>query len=212
MEVRAMTKRFFLWSIVFYFVISASACLTQAAYVYPLAVFTNNGDYYDSADLNLYVEVSQGLSSLVDFTFRNESLIDSSVARIYFDDDSLLDVVGITNGDGTFFNQPARPGNLPAGNSLDPPFMTTEEISFASGPPRPHNGLNPGQWVRITFDVAGFTFADVIGGLDSGGIRIGAHVIALPDGSSESALAVPEPATVCLLGLGAVALLRRNRK
>ena len=207
-----MGRKFIFYCLVFYFVLGVSPSLLHASYVYPFGIFTNNGIYYDSADLNLYVDVSVGGAELVDFTFYNESLINSSIARIYFDDDSLLDVVGITNGDGTLFNQPARPGNLPAGNLLDPPFVTTEEISFTSGPPRPHNGVNPGQWVRITFDVTGITFADVIDGLDTGGIRVGAHIIALPDGSSESALAVPEPTTVYLLGLGALALLRRGQK
>ena len=207
-----MGRKFIFCGLVFYFVLGASSSLLQASYVYPLGIFTSNGIYCDSVDLNLYVEISVGGAELVDFTFYNESLIDSSIARIYFDDDLLLDVVGITEGAGTLFNQPAKPGNLPAGNLLDPPFVATEEISFTSGPPRPHNGVNPGQWVRITFDITGSTFADVIDELDTGGIRVGTHIIALPDGSSESALAVPEPLTVCLLGLGAMALLRRGQK
>ncbi|MHC4571235.1 MAG: PEP-CTERM sorting domain-containing protein [Planctomycetota bacterium] len=33
----------------------------------------------------------------------------------------------------------------------------------------------------------------------------------MPDGSSESAVNVPEPATICLLGLGALVLSRRRR-
>ncbi|GAH65640.1 unnamed protein product [marine sediment metagenome] len=186
--------------------------MLQAGYIYPLEIFTNNGSFCDSGDLDLYVVVSKGEAGRVDFTFYNESLIDSSIARIYFDDDSLLDISAITEGAGTSFSQPATPGNLPSGKSLEPPFVATEGFSFNSQPPRPQSGVNPGEWLRITFDINGSTFAAVINGLDTGAIRIGTHIIALPDGSSESAIVVPEPVTIALLGLGGLALIRRRRK
>ena len=205
-----MCRKFFFYSFVFYCVLGTSASLLQASYVYPLGIFTDNGSYYDSGDLNCYVEVSNGGTDLVDFTFYNESLIDSSIARIYFDEDLLIDVVSITSDeDEVLFGRPARPHNLPGGNLLDPRFVTTIEFSFNGGPPKPHNGVNPGEWVQITFDINGSVFADVIDGLNTGGIRVGAHIIALPDGSSESAV-VPEPTTICLLGLGSLALVRRR--
>jgi hypothetical protein len=207
-----MRRKLFLGGLVFYCVLGASASLLQAAYVYPLEVFTNNGIYYNSPDLDLYVEVTDGEAGQVDFTFYNESLLESSIARIYFDDNSLLGIAGITNGEGTSFSQPATPGSLPGGNALEPPFVTSEEISFDGDSPSPHNGVNPGEWLQITFNINGGTFAAVIDGLDTGAIRIAAHIIALPDGSSESAVTVPEPATICLLGLGSLALLRRKRK
>ena len=204
-------KKFFLCGFVFFFVLGIPASSLHANYVYLLDIFTDNGGYNDSPDLDFYIEVSNGGTDQVDFTFYNESLIDSSIARIYFDDTSLLDIAGITEGTGTSFSQPATLSNLPSGNSLDPPFVTTEEFCFNSGPPRPYSGVNPSEWVRITFDLmTGGTFAAVIDGLDTGAIRIGTHVIALPDGSSESAVNMPEPATVCLFGLGVMALLRRH--
>ncbi len=203
-----MFRKFFFYSFVFYCVLGTSASSVQAN-MYPLGIFTDNGSYYDSGDLNCYVEVSNGGTDLVDFTFYNESLINSSIASIYFDEDLLLNVISITEGAGTLFNQPARPGNLPGAKLLTPPFVTTDEFSFNGGPPRPHNGVNPGEWVRITFDINGSTFAAVIDELNTGGIRVGTHIIALPDGSSESAV-VPEPTTICLLGLGSLALLRRS--
>jgi len=204
----------FFYGFVFCCVLCTSASLLQASYVYPLEVITNNGIYYNSPDLDLYVEVTNGEAGQVDFTFYNESnenLADSSIARIYFDDNSLLGVAGITEGDGTSFGQPGTPGNLPGGNSLEPPFVTSEEISFDGDSPSPHLGVNPGEWLQITFDINGGTFAAVIDGLNTGAIRIATHIIALPDGSSESAVTVPEPATVCLLGLGSLALLRKRR-
>lgn len=204
-----MCRKFFFYSFVFYCVLGTSASLLQASYVYPLGIFTDNGSYYDSGDLNCYVEVSNGGTDLVDFTFYNESLINSSIASIYFDNDSLLDIVSITEGTGTSFNHPAKPSNLPGANLLTPSFVTTDEFSFNGEPPKPHNGVNPGEWVQITFDITGSTFAAVIDELNTGSIRVGTHIIALPDGSSESAV-VPEPTTICLLGLGSLALVRRR--
>ncbi len=196
--------------LVFCCVLCASASLLQAT-IYPLEIFTNNGIYYNSPDLDLHVVVSNGEAGQVDFTFYNESLLESSIARIYFDDNSLLSIAGITEGEGTSFSQPATPGSLPGGNSLEPPFVTSEEISFDGDSPSPHLGVNPGEWLQITFNINGGKFAAVIDGLDTGAIRIAAHIIALPDGSSESAVTVPEPATICLLGLGSLVLLRRRK-
>ena len=200
----------FFYGLVFCCVLCASASLLQAGYKYPLEIITNNGIYYNSPNLDLYVVVSDGETGQVDFTFYNESLVESSIARIYFDDNSLLGIAGITDGEGTSFSQPATPGNLPGGNTLEPPFVASEEISFDGDSPSPHNGVNPGEWLQITFDINGGTFEAVIDELNTGALRIAAHIIALPDGSSESAIAVPEPATICLLGLGALALLRKR--
>lgn len=183
-----------------------------SAGVYPLQIFTGNGGYSNSPDMNLFVEVVDAGPGKVDFTFRNESLVDSSIARIYFDDISLLGQVTITEGPGTLFIQNAEPANLPAGNTLSPPFETDDGLSFGSNSPPPHEGISPGQWVRLTFDLKNnATFQNVIVGLNTAALRVGVHVIALPDGSSESAVTIPEPATVCLLGLSTLlALVKRT--
>jgi len=160
--------------------------------------------------LNLYIEVSDGKADEVDFTFYNKSIISSSIAQIYFDDDSLLDTASITGGFGTLFCQTTTPGNLPAGNSLDPPFVAVDEFSFKSEAPGPQNGINPGEWLQVTFVLEYETiFTDVLTSLNTSALRVGVHVIALPDGSSESAVSIPEPTTICLLGLGALVLLRK---
>ncbi|MHC4574571.1 MAG: hypothetical protein ACYS76_10645, partial [Planctomycetota bacterium] len=169
----------------------------RGSYVYPIEVFTSNGDYWNSPELDMYVVVSEGPGE-VDFTFYNESGIDSSLARIYFDDGSLLGIAAVTNGCGTSFSQLPNPGDLPGGDLLDPPFMTTDEFSVDGDPPLYHSGVNPVgpgellEWVRVSFDlIEGGTFSAVIGELNTGVLRIGAHIISLPDGSSESAVTVP---------------------
>ena len=220
-----VNKKSFIYSFVFFFVISASASLVQANYVHPFGIFTSNGDYSNSPDLVMYVEITEVLDDRdgdVDFTFYNDSLIDSSIAGIYFDDGSfslLGDLVDITNGPGTAFHQFANMGNLPGGNTLEPVFMVTEGLSFSSDPPPSKNGVNQtndgeeDEWVRITFNLNdGGVFENVTNELDSGELRIGIHFIALPDGSSESAVTIPEPATVVMLGLGVLSLIKIHRR
>jgi len=63
----------------------------------------------------------------------------------------------------------------------------------------------------VSFNLTvGATLVDVLDELDSGVIRIAAHVIALPDGSSETVV-TPEPSTLLLTGLALVFLSARRR-
>jgi len=183
--------------------------------VYPLKVFTSEGLYHDSPDLNLYIEVSNGGVNQVEFSFYNESSIDSSITQIYFDDDdgSLLGIADI-EGLGVSFSQPAAPGNLPGAKLLDPAFETTSEFSIDADSPPPKNGINPGEWGVITFDlINNTTLEDVISGLNTNILRVGVHVIGLPDESSVSAISVstPEPATVILLGTAGLWIFTRKK-
>lgn len=186
----------------------------KASTIYPLEIFTDNGGYCESSDLNLYFEITERVST-VDFSFHNESLVDSCIARIYFEQNCLLDFdqSSIVEGPGTSFIIPAIPCDLPAGQTLNPPFKRTCGFSIVTDSPRAHDGVNPGEWVMATFDlINGASAADIANALNSGDFRIGAHIIALPDGSSESGVNIPEPSTVLLLGLGALTLHRRRSK
>jgi hypothetical protein len=180
----------------------------DATMVYPFRAF--NGDV---SDLNLYVEVADGGTGQINFSFYNQSLIDSAIARIYFDDDAgaLLSILDIA-GDGTSFSQPARPKNLPAGRSLRPAFDAIEQLSIAAVAPPPKNGINPGEHTTVVFRLSdGFGPGDVAAALNEGALRIGLHVIALPDGSSVSAINIPEPGTLVILTLAALSVARKAR-
>jgi hypothetical protein len=211
-----MKKKTWLASLVVCFVAGVLASSARAD-IYPFEIFTDNGNHEDY-DLDLYVEVTDGglvdAISLVDFTFYNDSELYSSIVRIYFDDGVLEEMVEIINGPGTEFSPFAVPSNIPTATWLDPVFETTDDFSLISDPERPDNGVDSiGEWVTVTFSISdGGTFEDVLSQLDDGTLRAGIHIIGLgPEDGSESAVTVPEPATVCLLGLGSLALLRKRK-
>jgi len=204
-------QSYVIWFTLLWFVECVSPL--RANMVYPIEIFDRDAEYYGSRDLNLYVKVANAGPDRVDFTFYNDSIAGSSIARIYFDDDGYLSGVAGIDGLGISFSQSAKPENLPAARLLDPPFETTGQFSVDGDPPLPKSGINPGQWAKITFDLTGgSTFSDVTGALDVGTLRAGVHIIALPDGSSSSAVTVPEPATICMFGLGGLILLRKKHK
>ncbi len=195
-----------------------STCLY--ALTLPFEIFTNNGEWgtggsnFGDPALDLTVDVYNG-GSTVSFEFHNNSvspLVDVAITDIYFDDGTLLAISGVTNGPGVDFTKLATPTELPGATILVPPFETTDQFSAGADPPPPHNGVNLGEWVIINFDLqGGGTLQHVLDELSDGTLRIGLKIQSFPGGSSESAVNVPEPATICLLGLGALALLRKRR-
>ena len=189
---------------------------TQAALV-PFTIFTNNGDYSDGSQVNLFVDVFNG-EGIAKFAFYNDSSVSCSITQIYFDDGTLLGIDNIENGIGTDFDRAfPGPGNLPGGELLDPPFVAIREFNIGAQAPPYSNGVNNigvGEYVTVTFDlINGGTLDDVISEIVDGTLRMGLHVQGFPDGSSESALnePVPEPATILLLGIGTLVLLRRRK-
>ncbi|MFC1782929.1 hypothetical protein ACFL02_05020 [Planctomycetota bacterium] len=172
---------------------------------------TNNGVNTDIGAY-LFVDVTDPGGGQALFTFRNESLVASSIADVYFDDGSLLGIASIDNSDpGVAFTQLASPGNLPAANNASPPFVTTAGFSADSDPPVQPMGVNPGETLGITFDLqSGQVYADVLNELSSGALRIGLHLQGFGDGSSESFVndppggtpPIPAPGAVLLGGIG----------
>ena len=94
--------------------------------------------------------------------------------------------------------------------SLDDSFETS--LSADSDAPVPHNGIEPGEELAIIVSLDnGTTYQRLSEQLIDRSVRIGLHVIALPDGSSFSAVSIPEPATLLVLGLGTI-ILRIKRQ
>jgi hypothetical protein len=155
------------------------------------------------------------------FTFTNSGEIASSICDVYFQDGTLLGMSTITPSAGVSFAAPARPGNLPGGNSLTPAFYTTRQFSADSDSPVEPNGVSSSsEWLRIKFTLLpGKTFSDTAGALANGSLRIGLHVqgigLASKSDSYVSGTSVPEPATLtiwALLGTLAITIGRRLRK
>ncbi len=110
----------------------------------------------DPGDVELYVNVGDIAGDnpdLVYFEFRNDSNVYCSIHAIYFDDGTLLGPPTVIDGDGTQFSLWASPGVLPAGDTLVPPFVVTEGFLADSDPPVSHNGVEPGEWLRIAFSL-----------------------------------------------------------
>lgn len=204
-----------------FLLVSVAVCLlalcipSTSVYAYAFEVFTDNGPWGvngdNFGDLGLYVDVQNGGED-ISFTIHNESTVEGlSITDVYFDDGTLEELTGVENGPGVAFSELSSPGELPGANLLIPPFVTSDQFSVDSDPAIPHHGIQSGEYLTINFDLyPGGLLADVIDELNDGRLRIGIRLQAFPGGYSESAV-VPEPATVCLLGLGALALLRRRR-
>ena len=164
------------------------------------------------------LDVTAETPDKVRFTFANSGIEMITLARIYFDDGSLMTIDSIDNSDtGVLFTQAfPGPNDLPGGeNALPDPFVTT--LGFLSGAtaPPPTMGVEPGESVGIIFTLnTGQNFDDVIVELQNGVLRAGVHLINFTSGGSESLVTVPEPRTGVLLalGLGGLAALGRKRR
>ena len=215
-------RKIIAFAIIALFLMHMLAGGVSASYIYPFEIFTDNdlwgvnGDNFSDPNLNLNVEVYNGAGT-TSFKFHNQSnstfLPDVSITDVYFDDGTLLDINSIENGAGVSYSQIATPGELPGANLLVPAFETTGQFSADADPPPASSGVEPGEWVTIKFDLmGGGTLDDVIDELSDGTLRIGIKVQSFPGNSSESAVNVPEPATVALLGIGALFMLKRKRR
>ncbi len=181
-------------------------------FTWDFEIFTDNGDYNDDPGGDFYFELLDE-GALARFEFHNDSSFDSTITHIYFDVGSLSSISGFDSPAGVSFSAGASPPNLPSGNTVVPPFMTTPGLSARADNPAPQNGVNPTEWVAILMVMnGGTTVADINNELISGDLRVGVHIQNLLDGSSEAAVNVPEPSLVVLVLLGGLALVRKMRR
>jgi hypothetical protein len=135
-----------------------------------------------------------------------------TIARIYFAGSSYAPYAPTFNSGASFtdvaFSLDGSPGNLPGGNTIG----FNADFSFSANPPPPKKGLDPGESAAFTF--AGADYAQMASGIENGSFRIGVHIIEVGNKGQDSVpfVAVPEPSSVLLGGLGLLALLRRKRK
>jgi PEP-CTERM motif len=196
-------------------------CLTAATPAFGASVgfgcITNSsaGDC-SIGETQLQLDITDEGPGQVRFTFSNSGPQQSVISEVYFDDGVLLGIASIVNGAGVVFQQDANPPNLPGGNNVSPPFEVTAGFLAESVPSPSMNGVGPGEYVAIIFNLQGAaTFNDVLTQLSDGTVRAGIHVISFASGGSESFVnnPVPEPSASLLLlaGLGGVALRRSHR-
>lgn len=145
-------------------------------------------------EAQLFVDVAPYGSDQVLFTFRNTGPEPSSITDAYYDNGPLLFLAGLIDADdgiggdsGVDFSELADPDELPGGNLLSPPFVTTDGFSADSDPPIRPNGVDPTESLGIIFDLyENMDFTDVIYDLDLNFLRVGIKVGGFAGGGSES--------------------------
>ncbi len=161
----------------------------------------------------LSVTVTSGGSQLVDFTFRNNVGLDSSVTDIYFYDGEFLDATqtGDPTGDGVSFTKvPTTPPDLP-GMSKDPTLV----FSIGTDGNASLGIDTPTDYLTLGFSLAtDRTFDELLADLRSGEFVIGLRVQSIDPGGNSGAYitVVPLPGAVLLglLGLGYAGLRLRR--
>jgi hypothetical protein len=206
----------------------AGGASAEMAYCYQFRSITNNSAV-DSAtgqhQLRMFVSPAGQTptgSNLVDFRFENIGPDPCAITDIYFYDGWLLGIWQIDSSAGVTFDDNAKPEWLAGYRGGDPSQVFSNLFSADSNSAVQLNGVNPGEWLNIRFELKGpATIANVISDLakpprDFYRLVVGLHVQGFADGGSESfvhdqagAVVVPVPPAIWggvglmgVLGLG----------
>lgn len=224
-------------------IIGMGMSLTAPAEIFHFGNITDPGNpVLQSLGNQLTMEVTNAGDDRVLFTFSNNASggdLDSSIARIYFDDapSNLFQDVRIGfQSEGVDFTPTASPSNLPGPTTGAYGFAATD--SFDAAIPRTFLGINnaavEGGEEFLTLSAVlnpGKTFSDVVRSLSAGALsstgflRVGLHVIAIDrfrEGANASFLElaatppppIPEPGSLAmtLAGLGLMGIIARRRR
>ncbi len=156
------------------------------------------------------------------FKFYNVGSQSCSITDIYIQDGHLCSLLYIVDKDdplggpyghpGVDFEIGATPGDLPAGQYANPPFVATKQFNIDSDPPAQPWGVNPSEYLLAVYSVpVGSTVYDIEQEILDGVLRVGYHVQAFGDGASASFVNVPEPTSLLLLGLGSLVFLKKRK-
>jgi hypothetical protein len=187
-------------------------------------VSSNNAGNVAIGESQMSLTVTDSGGGLIRFDFTNSGPEASSITDIYFDDSVdpalfSMSINAIDNSDsGVSFSELATPGNLPGGNLID--FTATRGLTADSDAPVSFNGVNPGETLGVTLELAnGHQFSDITSALADNSLRVGIHVQAYANGGSESFVngggsppAIPEPASMAIFGIGLAGIATRCRK
>ena len=158
----------------------------------------------------------------IQFIFRNIGAESSSICDVYFADgiyisDTAVGSPMIVSSTGVVFGEGAKPKTLPGS-----PTDFDQIFSADSDPSVQPNGVNPGEWLSITYDLfpgglkplspksgavqdptiyGAANFGSVIDAIGAGELQIGIHVQGFDDDGSEGFVVVPEPTAVVIWSL-----------
>lgn len=175
----------------------------------------------EGAQVNLNLNISQVDTNTLLFQFSNLSAIESVISEIYFQDTQGLvanyEILNDLNAGTVLFEEGANPANLPGGQD----YSFTTSFATEADNPSPKWGVSPNETLNIYLTLnQGVAVATLVDSLNSQGFRIGAHVISIAGGESDSFLsgggggaAAPEPGTMALMASGLIGgwLVRRRR-